>query len=386
MKTDSNKQICKVSRKCGACQLSNMDYTRQLSFKQANVVKLLHRFGHVEQIIGMAYPYNYRNKVQAAVRRASNGKIITGVYQSSTGGVVVTDDCFINDVKANQIVAFIRRLMPELQIQPFNMKNRKGTVRHIMIRRGYSTNEYMVVFVCIDDRLPNREQLIERIVKKFPEIKTVILNVSRSGKMTLGSYEKILYGKGYIEDILCGKRFRISPRSFYQVNPIQTQVLYQTAVDFAHLCGSERILDAYCGIGTIGIISAGNAKEIVGVELNGDAVKDARINADLNNVKNAHYYKADAAAFMREAAEEKKFFDAVFVDPPRAGCSRIFLQSVAQLKPPKIVYISCNPQTLARDLYFLIHNSYKVNKIQPVDMFPHTSHVECVVLMSRKEN
>lgn len=384
MKSDINKPICKVSKKCGACQLSNMDYTRQLNFKQANVVKLLRRFGHVGKIIGMAYPYNYRNKVQAVVRRASNGNIVTGVYQSSTGGIAVTDSCFINDVKANEIIVSARRLFVSLKIQPFNPQNGRGTVRHIMVRKGFLTNEYMVVLVCASDKLPNADILTNKLIEKYPEIKTVVLNVNKSPKMMLGTYEKVLFGNGYIEDVLCGKRFRISPRSFYQVNPTQTQVLYTTAVDYAELSGKERILDAYCGIGTIGLVASDSVKEIVGVEVNGDAVNDARINAELNNVKNAHYYKADAAAFMREAAESGEHFDAVFVDPPRAGCNRIFLQSLAALSPSKIVYVSCNPQTLSRDLYYLIHNGYEVRKIQPVDMFPHTNHTECVVLIQKK--
>lgn len=385
MDTEIKNPVCKVAKKCGACQLSNMDYSRQLSFKQATVVKMLRRFGHVSKIIGMAYPYYYRNKVQAAVKRASNGNTITGVYQSSTGGIVVTDDCFINDKKANEIVTAIRKLIISLKIPVFNPQNGRGTVRHIMVRKGFATGEYMVVLVCANDKLPNSQELVEKLVLKFREIKTVVLNVNKSPKMMLGSYEKVLFGDGYIEDILCGKRFRISPRSFYQVNPTQTEVLYSTAIDFANLTGRERVLDAYCGIGTIGLIAADKAKNVVGVELNGEAIKDARINAKLNNVQNADYFKADAAAFMREAAKEKERFDVAFVDPPRAGCNRVFLESLAYLKPEKIVYVSCNPQTLSRDLYFLIHNGYKVNAIQPVDMFPHTGHVECVVLMSRRQ-
>lgn len=384
MNSDIKNPICKVAKKCGACQLSNMDYSRQLSFKQATVVKLLRRFGHVSKIIGMAYPYHYRNKVQASVKRASNGNTITGVYQSSTGGVVVTDDCFINDKKANEMIALVRKLMTSLKIPPFNPQNGRGLVRHIMVRKGHATGEYMVVLVCASEDLPNSQELVEGLVSRFSEIKTVVLNVNKSPKMMLGSVEKVLFGNGYIEDILCGKRFRISARSFYQVNPTQTEVLYSTAINFANLTGKERVLDAYCGIGTIGLVAADKAKEVIGVELNGEAIKDAKINTQLNGATNTAYYKADAAAFMREAASEKEHFDVAFVDPPRAGCSRVFLESLAYLQPQKIVYVSCNPQTLSRDLYFLIHKGYKVNAIQPVDMFPHTNHVECVVLMSRK--
>ncbi len=375
---------CKISKKCGACQLSNMDYERQLNFKQANVVKLLKRYCRVNDIIGMKYPYHYRNKAQYIVKKANNGNIVTGVYQSTTGGVAVTDGCFINDKKSNEIVKYIRKLVTELHVQPYNLKNNRGILRHIMIRNGHKTGEYMVVLVCIEDNLPNETELVSRLCERFGEIKTVVLNVNKNDKMMLGSQERILFGSGHIEDILCGKRFEISARSFYQVNPVQTEILYNTAVNFAQLSGKEKILDAYCGIGTIGISAAENVQSIVGVELNFEAVKDAVKNAEINALKNAVYYNADAADFMREAAENGERFDVVFTDPPRAGCSKVFLSSLAELKPDRIVYVSCNPETLARDLYFLVHNDYNVKKIQPVDMFPHTKHVECVVLLGRQ--
>ena len=374
---------CKIAKKCGACQLSNMDYERQLKFKQANVVKLLKRYGRVNDIIGMKFPYHYRNKAQFIVKKAANGNIVTGVYQSATGGVAVTDSCFINDKKSNEIVKYIRRLITELNIQPYNPKNNKGILRHIMIRNGRNTGEYMIVLVCIEDKFPKENELVSKLCERFNEIKTVVLNVNKNDKMMLGNKERVLFGRGYIEDILCGKRFKISARSFYQVNPVQTEILYNTAVDFAQLSGEEKILDAYCGTGTIGISAADNVKSIVGVEINGEAVKDAVKNAEINGLDNAVYYNADAADFMRNAAENGEHFDVVFADPPRAGCSKVFLSSLVTLKPDRIVYISCNPQTLARDLYFLIHNGYKVKKIQPVDMFPHTRHVETVVLMSK---
>ena len=241
----------------------------------------------------------------------------------------------------------------------------------------------MVAMVCFNDALERESEFVSRICEKYPEIETVVLNVNKNEKMMLGSKERVLFGKGYIEDILCGKRFRISPRSFYQINPVQTEALYNTAIEFAGLSGGETILDAYCGIGTIGIAASDKALKTVGVELNEEAVKDAKVNAELNGLKNAFYYKADAAEFMSEAACSGEKFDVVFTDPPRAGCSRIFLSSLVKLSPPKIVYVSCEPKTLARDLYYLIHNGYKVRKIQPVDMFPHTHHVETVVLLSQ---
>lgn len=380
-----NSPVCDVAKKCGACQLSNMDYSRQLKFKQAGAVKLLRRFCRVNQIIGMAYPYHYRNKVQAAVRRGANGRTVTGVYQSSTGGVVATDNCFINDKKANEIIAYLRGLLISLKIPPYNPKNGSGAVRHIMVRKGFATGEYMAVIVCVSDKLPNSDKLVQKLVDQYKEIKTVVLNVNKSPKMLLGANEKVLYGDGFIEDVLCGRRFRISPRSFYQVNPAQTEVLYSTAIDYAELTGEERVLDAYCGIGTIGLVAAKSAKEVVGVELNGEAVKDAKANSELNGADNIKFFKADSGEFMRNAAARGEHFDVVFADPPRAGCSREFLKSLVELKPDKAVYISCNPQTLARDLYFLIHNGYEVRRIQPIDMFPHTNHVECVCLLTQQK-
>ena len=381
----SNNNLCKIARKCGACQLSNMDYERQLRFKQAEEVKLLKRYGHINNIIGMEQPYHYRNKAQFAVRRASNGNIITGVYQSATGGISVTDSCFLNDNTANAIASYVRKIMTEQKILPFDNKNGRGTVRHILVRNGYKTGEYMVVIVCYEDNIQEKSEeiLVRKLSKRFSEIKTIILNISKSNKMTLGAKERILYGGGYIEDNLCGKKFRISPSSFYQVNPVQTELLYKTAIEYAQLNADARILDAYCGIGTIGIAAAESAKVIVGVEINGDAVKDAEENARINGISNAVYHNCDAADYMTEAAEKKEKFNVVFTDPPRAGCSRKFLMALTKLLPEKIVYISCNPETLARDLYFLVHNGYKVKAIQPVDMFPHTKHVECVVLMTK---
>lgn len=381
-----NEPKCAAAKKCGACQLTNMDYDRQLRFKQAKVVKLLGRYGRADEIIGMELPYFYRCKAQFPVRTAKNGNVITGVYQSSTRGIKVTDDCFLNNSTANDIVKRVRELMKELNIRPYDPKGGKGGVlRHVLVRNGLSTGEYMVVFVCYDDSLHHEKELTEQLCSDFPQIKTVVINISKSAKMTLGIRERVLYGEGYIEDVLCGKRFRISPRSFYQINPAQTEVLYKKAMEFAELRGKERVLDAYCGIGTIGICAADKALSVVGVEKNESAVKDARVNAALNGVKNAVYEAADAADYMKRAADSGEEFDTVFLDPPRAGCSREFLSALMVLAPKKVVYISCDPETLARDVYILTNGGYRVRKIQPVDMFPHTSHVETVVQLSRKK-
>ena len=378
-----DEKKCSVSKKCGGCQVSNMDYQRQLRFKQAVVVKLLRRYCRVNEIIGMSEPYHYRNKVQAVIRRAYNGKTISGVYQSSSEGIAVTDTCFINDSKANEMIGYIREQMIRLGIAPYDPKNRRGYIRHVMIRKGSATGEYMAVIVSYGEDVPGIDTLTQNIADKYKEIRSIVLCVSKSNKLVLGKNERTLYGRGYIEDELCGRRFRISAGSFYQINSVQTEILYNTAINAARLTGQERVLDAYCGTGTIGLCAADKAKTVLGVELNKAAISDAVVNAKLNNITNADFINADAAQFMSEAAGHEEKFDVVFADPPRAGCSRVFLENLIKLAPKRVVYISCNPETLARDMYILIKGGYKAEMIQPVDMFPHTRHVESVCLLTK---
>ncbi|RGG90481.1 23S rRNA (uracil(1939)-C(5))-methyltransferase RlmD [Ruminococcus sp. AF16-40] len=385
---ETNKQSCPVYKKCGGCQLQNLSYPEQLEFKQRKVEKLLKRFCTVEQIIGMKTPYHYRNKVQAAFYTDKKGKIISGVYQSGSHHVVGIDSCQMEDVIADKIIVAVRKLLPSFRMTTYNEDTGKGFLRHILVKRGFATNQIMLVLVTGTPVFPSKNNFVKAILKQFPEITTIVQNINPyRTNLVLGDNQKVLYGKGYIEDILCGCRFRISPKSFYQINPVQTEVLYGKAIEFANLKGNETVLDTYCGIGTIGIIAAKNgAGNVIGAELNGDAVRDAIVNARANNLKNIRFYKADAGEFMREAADEDEKPDVVFMDPPRAGSDRKFLDSLIKMSPKKVVYVSCNPETLARDLAYLTQNSpYKAQKIQPVDMFPHTAHIETVVLLSRKK-
>ena len=385
---ETNKQSCPVYKKCGGCQLQNLSYPEQLEFKQRKVEKLLKRFCTVEQIIGMKTPYHYRNKVQAAFYTDKKGKIISGVYQSGSHHVVGIDSCQTEDVIADKIIVAVRKLLPSFRMTTYNEDTGKGFLRHILVKRGFATNQIMLVLVTGTPVFPSKNNFVKAILKQFPEITTIVQNINPyRTNLVLGDNQKVLYGKGYIEDILCGCRFRISPKSFYQINPVQTEVLYGKAIEFANLKGNETVLDTYCGIGTIGIIAAKNgAGNVIGAELNGDAVRDAIVNARANNLKNIRFYKADAGEFMREAADEDEKPDVVFMDPPRAGSDRKFLNSLIKMSPKKVVYVSCNPETLARDLAYLTQNSpYKAQKIQPVDMFPHTAHIETVVLLSRKK-
>ena len=334
----------------------------------------------------MKTPYHYRNKVQAAFYTDKKGKIISGVYQSGSHHVVGIDSCQTEDVIADKIIVAVRKLLPSFRMTTYNEDTGKGFLRHILVKRGFATNQIMLVLVTGTPVFPSKNNFVKAILKQFPEITTIVQNINPyRTNLVLGDNQKVLYGKGYIEDILCGCKFRISPKSFYQINPVQTEVLYGKAIEFANLKGHETVLDTYCGIGTIGIIAAKNgAGNVIGAELNGDAVRDAIVNARANNLKNIRFYKADAGEFMREAADEDEKPDVVFMDPPRAGSDRKFLDSLIKMSPKKVVYVSCNPETLARDLAYLTQNSpYKVQKIQPVDMFPHTAHIETVVLLSQ---
>lgn len=381
-----NNIKCPVYKKCGGCQLQNLSYSKQLEYKQNKAEKLLKKYCKVEKIIGMENPYHYRNKVQAAFRTDRNGKIISGVYQSGTHHIVGVDSCQIEDETADKIIVAVRKLLPSFKMTTYNEDTGRGFLRHILVKRAFATNQVMLVLVTGTPVFPSKNNFVKAIRKQFPQITTIVQNInSYRTNLVLGENQKILYGSGYIEDILCGCRFRISPKSFYQINPVQTEVLYNKAMEFAQLKGDEVVLDTYCGTGTIGIVAAKRgAGQVVGVELNPDAVRDAIVNAKTNNLKNIRFFKGDAGEFMYDVAQEDEKPDVVFMDPPRAGSDERFLNSLIKMSPKTVVYISCNPETLARDLEYLITNSdYRVEKIQPVDMFPHTAHVETVVLMSK---
>ena len=374
---------CLNSKKCGGCQLQNLPYDRQLSFKQVKVIKLLGKYAHVNEIIGMENPYHYRNKVQAAFKRVG-GKIVSGVYQSSTHNIIPVDSCMIEDEKADEVIVTIRKLLKSFKLKVFNEDTFEGFLRHVLVKRSFSTGELMVVLVTGTLNFPDESKFVNALLSRHPEITTIVQNVNnKRTSLVLGEQTRVLYGSGYIEDNLLECKFRISPKAFYQINPTQTEVLYSKALEYAKLNGNETVIDAYCGTGTIGILASRSAKKVIGVELNTDAVKDAKVNAELNGVQNIEFYEADAGKFMVELASLNQKIDTVIMDPPRAGASLDFLKSLVILKPQNVVYISCNPETQARDLSYLTRKGYRVKKIQPVDMFPHTQHVECVVQLCR---
>ena len=374
---------CTVSKKCGSCQYQGISYKEQLAVKQKKMNKLLKKFANVKPIIGMENPFYYRNKVHAVFDRDRKGNIICGTYEAKTHKVVPVEECLIEDKISQEIIRTIRDMLRSFKIKTYDEDTGYGLLRHVLVRRGFSTGEIMVVLVAASPIFPSKNNFVKALRKKYPQITTVVLNVNdKKTSMVLGERDIVLYGKGFIRDNLCGCSFRISPQSFYQVNPVQTEILYKTAIEYAGLGRKETVIDAYCGIGTIGLVAAGKAKNVIGVELNPDAVHDAKINARENKITNTRFYQGDAGEFMEKMAEEGERADVVFMDPPRTGSDKKFMSSVIKLAPSRIVYISCGPESLARDLEYFTEHGCTVRKIQPVDMF--TDHCENVVLLRRK--
>lgn len=379
-------QECSYHKKCGGCEYSGIPYEEQLQKKEKRVTRLLREFGKVEPIVGMSYPYYYRNKVHAVYAQKKNGHVICGTYEKDSHRVVDIESCLLEDKQSTAIIRDIRGLLRSFKIKPYNEDTGYGLLRHVLVRHAHATGEVMVVLVIASPILPSKNNFVKALRQMHPEITTVVLNINgRNTSMVLGDQEKVLYGKGYIVDELLGMRFRISAKSFYQVNPIQTKHLYQGAISMAGLSGKERVLDAYCGTGTIGMIASRDAKEVVGVELNRDAVRDAITNAKTNQARNIRFVCEDATEYICKAAANKEHFDVVLMDPPRAGSTKEFVDAVISLAPERVVYVSCNPETLARDLKWFCR-AYRVETIRPYDMFPLTGHVESVCLLSKVHN
>jgi 23S rRNA (uracil1939-C5)-methyltransferase len=368
---------------CGGCQMQHMSYEGQCVFKQNIVDNLLDKYCKVNKIIGMDKPYNYRNKVHSTFAYNKKKKIISGFYEEGTHDVINIDKCLIQDGRADKIISSIREMLQSFKIRPYDEDTGIGMLRHILVKVGFTSKQIMVVLVTSTSMFPGKNNFLKVLLQKHPEITTVVQNINnKQTSMILGDYEKVIYGKGYIEDELCGCTFQISPKSFYQINPVQTEILYNKAIEMADLNGNETVVDAYCGIGTISLIVSKKVKKVIGVELNKDAVRDANLNAERNNITNVDFYNSDSGEFMSNLARNKELIDIVITDPPRSGCDEKFLSSLVSLKPRKIIYISCNPVTLERDINYLTTNKYKVKEIQPVDMFPQTNHVECVALLT----
>lgn len=384
-KKEANQNLCPAAAKCGGCQWINKSYEEQLRVKSMGFHKLMEPYCRPEAIIGMENPTHYRNKVHAAFGEDRRHNAVSGIYEERSHRIVPVDSCLIENRKADEIIVSIRGLLKSFKIRPYNEDTGFGLLRHVLIRVGYATGEIMVVLVLSSPIMPSKNNFVRALLKLHPEITTIVVNVNdRDTSMILGERQQIIYGKGYIEDRLCGMTFRISPKSFYQVNPVQTEKLYAKAMEYAGLTGKETVLDAYCGTGTIGMIASRNAARVLGVELNQEAIRDAVSNARRNRIDNIRFYQNDAGKFLLEMAEEKASLDVLLMDPPRSGSSEAFLNAVGKIGPGRIVYISCNPVTLVRDLKILTKKGYRTEKCNAVDMFPFTDETEAVVLLSGK--
>ncbi len=378
------KSRCPVFKKCGACQMIDTPYETQLRKKHAHVAELLKPYCRVESFVGMEQPEHYRCKVHAVFTHDKKGNPLSGIYREGTHEVVPVDSCLLEDQKADAIIATIRGMLKSFKIKTFDEDNGYGLLRHVLIRIGKNTGEIMVVLVTVSPIFPSKNNFVKALRKEHPEITTIVLNVNdKQTSMILGDKEKAIYGPGFIYDTCCGMKFKISPKSFYQVNPIQTEKLYKTAIDMAELSGDEVALDCYSGVGTIGLIASTHVKEVISVELNKDAVKDAILNAKINEVKNITFYQNDATQFMEQMAQSGDSVDLVFMDPPRSGSTPEFIKSLITLSPKKVVYISCSPDSLANDLKLITKGGYKVKRAVPVDMFPFTRGIETVVLLTK---
>ncbi|MGE7367059.1 23S rRNA (uracil(1939)-C(5))-methyltransferase RlmD [Desemzia incerta] len=376
--------------RAGIAPLQHMSYAAQLAFKKKQVANVMQRIARMPEVpvldtMGMEEPWGYRNKAQVPVRKVE-GLLTTGFFRKNSHDLIPMEDFYIQDPKIDEAIIAVREIMREYGVKPYNEKDNTGNLRHIVVRRGYHTGEMMIVLVTRTAKLFPTSKIIPAIQEALPEVVSIVQNVNPRGtNVILGEEAIVLYGEDKYRDELMGNTFEISHRSFYQVNPLQTEKLYQTVLDFAAMTGEETVIDAYCGIGTITLALAKKAKEVYGIEIVEMAVEDAKRNAALNGVENVTYQLGAAEEVMLKWAEEERTADLLVVDPPRKGLEGQFIDAVLEMKPSKMVYVSCNPATLARDLALLAEGGYNVEKIQPVDLFPQTNHVECVALMSRVE-
>lgn len=375
--------ICEVAHQCGGCQLQHMNYQAQLDWKTKKVQDCITRIGglrdiHVKDTLGMENPLNYRNKAQYPIRE-ENGEIKIGFFAQRSHRIVPSDECHIQDERNTQIISIIKEFLVKYKISIYNEETHKGLVRHLMIKTGYYSNQIMVCLVINGKNLPHTEELV-KCLNRIPEISSILINHNTAkGNVILGQDVTILYGEDYIIDQIGDLKFKISPLSFFQVNPLQTKVLYDKALEYAELTGEETVWDAYCGIGSISLFLAQKAKKVYGVEIVPQAIENAKENAKLNGMANCEFYTGKAEEVIPDLYNQGIIADTIVVDPPRKGCDIKLLETLVQMAPNKIVYVSCDPATLARDLAYLVQEGYKVEEVQPVDMFPHTTHCETVV-------
>ena len=376
------KDFCEAGKRCSSCQLLNLSYEEQLRLKYNKCRRLLGGFCTVEPITPSPLISGYRNKAQFVFRQRGK-ELVSGIYRSGTRTVAEAESCAICTDRANEIAFALRRLLKSFKITPFDPFTGKGWLMSVTVREAVATGECMLIISGADSVLPAKRTFAAALQKACPYLTTAVVAVNSSERLFTGKVSEILFGDGYMTDELCGCRFAISPTAFYQVNHDQTERLYTKAIELMELKGSETVLDAYCGIGTIGIIASKQAGKVLGVELNPEAIRDAKRNAALNGVGNISFTAADSRLFAKELTARGENIDAAFIDPPRAGCPASFLNALAKLGPSRIVYISCDPETQARDIRVLSRLGYKAEICAPFDMFPHTSHCESVCKLIR---
>ena len=378
------KDFCIYSKKCSSCHLCNLSMAEQLRYKENICRKTVGRLCRVEPITPSPKTEGYRNKAQFVYQRDGK-RIVSGLYKSSTHSVMPADRCAVCSDNANEITAALAKLFQSFKVMPYDPYTGKGWLKSVVLREAVATGEMMAVINGADRVFPAKRTFASALQKACPALTTAVCTVNRDKtKLFTGKQSEILFGEGRITDVLCGEKFLLSPSSFYQINHGQTEQLYTKAIELVQLSGNEVVLDAYCGIGTIGVIAARSAKEVRAVELNPAAIADAKRNAKLNGIENIRFTAADSRDFAKRLAEKGARVDAAFIDPPRAGCSASFLNSLAKLSPERIVYISCNPETQARDIRVLGRLGYKAQVCYPYDMFPHTNHTESICLLSHK--
>lgn len=377
--------FCQYAKKCNSCQLSNLGYEEQLEYKEKLCRRLLKAFCRVERITPSPEICGYRNKAQFVYKRDGK-RIVSGIYKSKTRSVMAAESCAVCSRFANETAAQLGRLFQSFKIIPYDPYTGRGWLKSVIIREARATGESMAVIIGADAVFPAKRTFATALQKACPELTTAVCAVnSDAERLFSGKQSDILFGEGKITDILCGERFVISPSSFYQINRDQTENLYNKAIELAGLSGVETVLDAYCGVGTIGIAASRRAKKVYAVELNPEAIRDARINAKINGIENIEFTAADSRLFAKELADRGERIDAAFVDPPRAGCAAGFLKALSRSAPQRIVYISCNPETQARDIRVLGRLGYKAQICYPFDMFPHTKHCESVCQLIRSD-
>ncbi len=373
---------CSFEKKCGACSLLALSYEEQLKLKQKRLRQLFGPKMVVEPVEGMSDPLHYRHKVHAVFGMDRN-KPVYGLYEEKSHRIIPVRNCLIEDDRASLIIGEVYSLLPSFRIKTYDERTGYGLLRHVVVRKSHSLGTYMVILVVTNPVFPGKNNFVKALRAKYPEISTIVLNINdRNTTFVFGDRNIPLYGPGYLNDRILGKTFNLSPTAFYQVNPVQTELLYQKAISLAGLTGKETVVDAYCGTGTIGICAHEHAGSVTGVELSSEAVRDGRQNIRLNQAKNVKIYQGDAGEFLRSLAEQGQTVDVVFMDPPRTGASREFLDSLKLIRPERIVYISCDPSTQKRDLEILA-SQYNISHIYPFDLFPMTDHVESVVVLTR---